>query len=216
VKLPGRFRGCASSPGMTSAAWGADTSSPVTPCLTRGWALSSGGSHKISQAPCQARGDEVYGRPSWRRYPNGSFRLRSCGKRCFLDLSCAVTAGPRPGYPTRCAAAKVRCMACHDHPLCRASSLPMGHPDLGTVFAFLDSVSCVSNSREAERWRGTRRVALRGKTAMRAASLAVWSVIPCGSFRCARSRNAGPLNMSLVRKSVGDSAIGVRPHGQED
>ncbi len=65
------------------------------------------------------------------RNPNGSFRLRFCEKRPFLGLPCAVTAGSRPGFPTRCAAARVRRMACRDHPLCRVSSLPMRHLDQG-------------------------------------------------------------------------------------
>jgi len=56
----------------------------------------------------------------------------------------------------------------------------------------------------------------------RAPSLAVGQVIPCGSPGHAQGRGAGPLNMSLLRQAqderveCGNSAIGVRPHGQED
>jgi len=87
-------------------------------------------------------------------------------------------------------------MASRDHPLCRASSLPMGHRDQGRVFLSwtVSHVSPTAAKLNAGRaWGGARGVVFCGKTAIRPASPPVWPVIPCGSFRCARSRNAGPL-----------------------
>lgn len=80
---------------------------------------------------------------------------RWCAKRRCLGASYPLSAGLRAGFPTRCAAGKVRRMACRDHPIRRASSLPMGHHDQrkvrsGVSFPFLDNVSCVSNSRACQ------------------------------------------------------------------
>ena len=153
------------------------------------------------------------------------FNLAKSGP--FLGLPCAVTAESRPRFPTRCAAARVRRMACRDHPLCRVSSLPMGHPDQGPIrgrFLCSWTVSHVSPTAAKLNVGGIGAGVGAGRAGLHCAAKPLCAplrwltghAIPCGSLCIARSRGAGPLNMSLRWKQPGNSATGVRPHGQEN